>query len=78
MLDLLVATGLAKSNREAREFLTSGAVSVNGEKVDPDASMKKAMLLHGSIPLIKRGKKAWHVARWHEIRHVRLYDRRPR
>ena len=33
LADALVATRLASSKREARDFLAAGSVSVNGEKV---------------------------------------------
>lgn len=64
LLDLLPQTSLAKSKREAREFLGSGAISVNGRRVDPEAHLTPEMLLHGSLALIRRGKKSWHVTRW--------------
>jgi tyrosyl-tRNA synthetase len=64
LVDLLVQVGVAKSKREAREFLSSGAVSVNSVRVDVDARLKSDGLLHGSIALLRRGKKTWHVTRW--------------
>ena len=64
IVDLLVATDLAKSKREAREFLESGAVSLNGERVSVDRRLKRADLLHGAIALLRRGKKTWHLTRW--------------
>ena len=64
VLDLLVETGLAKSKREAREFLSSGAVTVNGRKVGLDDRVTPSDLLHGRIIALRRGKKAWHVTRW--------------
>lgn len=64
LVDLLVSIGVAKSKREAREFLGSGAVSINGARVDADARLTRDTLLHGSIALVRRGKKTWHVTRW--------------
>jgi len=64
LVDLLPETSLANSKREAREHLKNGAVSVNGEKVGPDDRLTEDRLLHGSITLLRRGKKSWHVARW--------------
>jgi tyrosyl-tRNA synthetase len=68
LLELLPQTGLAGSKREAREFLTGGSVSVNGEKVTgPDAldrSLSTDDLLHGNAILLRRGKKSWHCTRW--------------
>ena len=67
LVDLLVETGVAQSKREAREFLQSGSVAVNGTKIDgPDAVESRLTpdhLLHGSIAAIRRGKKTWHVVR---------------
>jgi len=66
LVDLLPETSLAKSKREAREFLDAGAVSVNGEKVDRDARLRQGDLLHGETILIKRGKKLWHASLWRD------------
>jgi len=64
LADLLVSTKIAKSKREAREYLSTGAVSVNGERMDVEARLTKEQLLYGKIALIRRGKKTWHVARF--------------
>ena len=64
LVDLLVETGLAKSKREAREFLTNGSVSVNGRKVGPEDCVSAGDLLHGEMIALRRGKKAWHLTRW--------------
>jgi len=64
LVELLPETTLARSKREAREFLGSGAVSVNGRKVEADARVTSADPLHGTTILLRRGKKSWHVTRW--------------
>ncbi len=64
LVDLLPETSLAQSKRESREFLTNGAVSVNGVKVALDARLTESSLLHDRVALIRRGKKKWHVTRW--------------
>jgi tyrosyl-tRNA synthetase len=61
---LLTTTGLAKSNREAREFLAAGSVLVNGIKVGPESTFGVDELMHGHVMLIRRGKKNWHYATW--------------
>jgi tyrosyl-tRNA synthetase len=61
---VLVTTGLATSNRQAREFLSAGSVLVNGSKIDADASFGVADLMFGDTLLVRRGKKNWHLARW--------------
>jgi tyrosyl-tRNA synthetase len=63
VLDLMVETGAAKSKREARQFLSSGAVTVNGERVGEGFSLTEASLLHGKVALLRRGKKTWHLCR---------------
>jgi tyrosyl-tRNA synthetase len=64
LVELLPQTSLASSKREAREFLASGAVSVNGEKVNGEARLTSSHLLHGRTILLKRGKKNWHATKW--------------
>jgi tyrosyl-tRNA synthetase len=63
-VDLLTLTSVASSKREAREWLGSGAISINGHKVGPDHRLAASALLHGTIALVRRGKKTWHVARF--------------
>lgn len=64
MVEMLKSTKLASSNREARDFLNEGSVSINGEKIDGDTVIDESSLLHGSIIAIRRGKKKWHMTRW--------------
>jgi tyrosyl-tRNA synthetase len=64
ILDLLVSTGLAASKREAKEFLASGSVAINGRKAGPDDRVKTSDLLHGSLIALRRGKKNWHLTCW--------------
>jgi tyrosyl-tRNA synthetase len=64
LADLLPQTSLAKSKREAREYLKNGAIAVNGDKVPSEARLTERDLLHGETILIKRGKKLWHASIW--------------
>ncbi|MDD9945836.1 MAG: tyrosine--tRNA ligase [Myxococcales bacterium] len=64
LVELLPQTTLASSKREARQFLTAGAVSVNGEKVAEARRVTETDLLHGHTVLLRRGKKLWHAARF--------------
>ncbi|MCI0630955.1 MAG: tyrosine--tRNA ligase [Phycisphaerales bacterium] len=64
LVELLPQTTLATSKREAREFIASGAVSINGVKVDADRPLTASDLLHGRTILLKRGKKQWHATKW--------------
>jgi tyrosyl-tRNA synthetase len=61
---LLVQAGIAKSNREAREWLSAGSISVNGDKVDAEHRFAASNVLPGEITLIRRGKRNWSVIRW--------------
>lgn len=64
LVQALTAADLAKSNREAREFLANGSVTVNGRKVGPEHRLTTADLLHGSMIALRRGKKTWRLMRW--------------
>jgi len=64
ILDLLPLTTLVKSRREAKEFLSGGAITLNGQKVGMDDRLTVDGLLHGQVALLRRGKKSWHVCRW--------------
>lgn len=68
LVDLLAETSLAQSKREARTFLSQGAVSVNGSKVTGDDAVERRLkvsdLLYGKTILLRRGKKAWHASHW--------------
>ncbi|SNQ51611.1 Tyrosine--tRNA ligase [Frankia canadensis] len=64
VVDLLLATGLATSRRDAREHLGNKAVLVNGDRVDAEATVVEKDLLHGSVILVRRGKREWRVARF--------------
>jgi len=64
ILELLVATKLVSSKREGRQMLESGAISLNGGRVGVDHRVTEQDLLHGTVSLLRRGKKNWHVARW--------------
>ncbi len=64
LVELLPRTTLARSKREARELLGAGSISVNGRKATADEVLTPEDLLHGSIALLRRGKKTWHATRW--------------
>jgi len=64
LVELLVRASVASSKREARQLLESGAISVNGEKVGLERRLLDTDLLHGSMALVRRGRKNWHVLRF--------------
>ena len=53
-VDLLTASELASSKRDARQALKDGAVRWNGEKVDGTDS---AMLKAGAVAMLQKGKR---------------------
>ncbi|MEQ8316251.1 MAG: tyrosine--tRNA ligase [Phycisphaerales bacterium] len=64
LIDLLLATELASSKREAREFLAAGAIRVNGAPHDGSSPITTGDLLHDRLTVLKRGKKKQAVVRW--------------
>lgn len=65
LIDALVAAGLAKSKSEARGFLQSGSVMVNGTKIDAiDHAFGDGERLFGCFTLLRRGKKNYAMLRW--------------
>ncbi|MEX0617977.1 MAG: tyrosine--tRNA ligase [Pseudohongiellaceae bacterium] len=62
IVEALVATGLAKSNRMAREFIGSNAVNANGRAVvSAELPLTPGDALHGRYYVLKRGKKLFHL-----------------
>ena len=65
LIDALVAAGLAKSKSEARGFLQSGSVTVNGAKIDTlDYRFTDTDRRFGRFTLLRRGKKNYAMLRW--------------
>ena len=65
LIDTLVAANLAKSKSEARTFIQSGSVSINGNKADAlDHQFSDAERLFGRFTLLKRGKKNYGMIAW--------------
>ena len=62
LLDVLVNNGVASSRREAREFLSAGSISINGDKVtDENLIINKDLAIESKMVVIKRGKKKYYV-----------------
>lgn len=65
LIDALVAANLAKSKSEARTFIQSGAVSINGAKADGlEHAFDDGERLFGRFTLLKRGKKNYGLISW--------------
>ena len=56
--------GIAKSKREAREFITAGAITINGEKViDTNVTIDDTMFIENTYIIVKRGKKNYYIGK---------------
>jgi len=65
LVQALVVSGLAKTNKMARELISNSAVSINGEKVsDVEMVLTSSSGLHEQYHVIKRGKKLFHLLHW--------------
>ncbi len=64
IVEVLVDTGLAKSNKMAREFISNNAVMANGHVIHSETtSLNADNALGGRFFVIKRGKKQFHLAK---------------
>ena len=64
IVDIVISVGAASSKREAREFITSGAVSLNGNKItDINQIISADMFIDNTYVIIKRGKKNYYVGK---------------
>ncbi|MEH6469844.1 MAG: tyrosine--tRNA ligase [Halopseudomonas sp.] len=62
MAEVLTQTGLATSNKRAREMISAGAITVNAEPcTDSEACLRLQSALFGRFYLLKRGKKQFHL-----------------
>ena len=62
LLDVLVATGIAKSKREGREWIVGGSIQVNGEKVtDPMTPVCRCEAFNQEFTILRKGKKNYFV-----------------
>ena len=62
IVELLVASGVVNSKRQAREDVQNGAIYVNGERLqDLDYSLSDSDKIDGELTVIRRGKKKYFV-----------------
>ncbi len=58
LIDMLIENSICSSKREAREFLSAGTISINGDKVaDENMVISKNIAIEEEVLVIKRGKK---------------------
>ncbi len=63
LLDTLVQSKICSSKREAREFITNGAISINGDKItDASYELTDKDFIEDAI-IIKRGKKNYYMGK---------------
>ncbi len=65
IVDLIVEAGISTSKRQAREDVSNGAISVNGEKVtDLEYVIDEKDRLEDAFAIIRRGKKKYHMVQF--------------
>ena len=61
IVEALRASGLAGSNRDARQLLSQGSVYVNGRRVDEEHRLGTGDAMHGRWVVLRRGRANQHV-----------------
>ncbi|AYC29866.1 tyrosine--tRNA ligase [Paenisporosarcina cavernae] len=65
IVDFLIEIGVAPSKRQAREDVTNGAISLNGEKVtDLEYVVGEKDRLEDAFLIVRRGKKKYHMVKF--------------
>jgi tyrosyl-tRNA synthetase len=65
LVDLLVEAKISPSKRQAREDITNGAISVNGERItDTSYQLQQADRMEGQFTIIRRGKKKYYLIKY--------------
>jgi tyrosyl-tRNA synthetase len=59
---MLVGTGLASSNGDARRALAQRSFYANGAQLDENSQLSDLKLVHGRYLLLRKGKKSHHLA----------------
>ncbi len=65
LVELLVAAKISPSKRQAREDITNGAITVNGERItDTTYALQESDRIEGQFTIIRRGKKKYTLIKW--------------
>jgi tyrosyl-tRNA synthetase len=65
IVDLLIAAGIVSSKRQAREDVTNGAISINGQRVtETDYVISEKDRIEGQFTVIRRGKKKYFLIKY--------------
>ena len=60
IVDLLVDLSICSSKREAREFVSGGTISINGDKeTNLERNISKNDAIEGKYIILRRGKKKY-------------------
>ncbi len=64
IVDFVVNMRIASSKREAREFISNGAISINGEKIDSiDTVIDESMFIENAYIVARKGKKKYYIGK---------------
>ena len=64
LIDILINNSICSSKREAREFLSSNAISINGNIVnDENTLIDEELLIDNKVIVIRRGKKKYFIGK---------------
>ncbi len=65
VVDLLVESKVCTSKREAREFISTGSITLNGDKItDLDFIVNKEFAIDNKYVVIRRGKKKYFLVKY--------------
>ena len=65
ILDMLVNNSICSSKREAREFINSGSITINDEKItDENLMITKKLAIANKVLVIRRGKKKYYLGKF--------------
>lgn len=65
LIELILTTGASSSKRQAREDITNGAISINGEIfTDTDKMIPASERLYGKYIIIRKGKRNYFLTKW--------------
>lgn len=64
VIDMLINAKICSSKREAREFISAGSISINGEKVNDEGDVITSdKLLYNKYLIVRKGKKKYYIGK---------------
>ena len=65
IIDFLVNNQICSSKREAREFVSTGSITVNGDKItDVEYVVRKKDAIENKVVIVRRGKKKYYLGKF--------------